>query len=95
MDDSVSPDSESSEVASSNTELPVSIATLEIGGVAPDKGDPVSLSVDGTVTRIVNGVAYVRVETVNDQPLPAAIIEPDGEDEMDRLERMSREVSMP
>ena len=93
-DDSIS-SSGSSDVASSNTELPMPVATLSVDGIAPDMGDPVTFKVSGSVTRVVNGVAYVKAETVNDQPMPGPVIEPDGSSEMDRLERLSREISLP
>ena len=97
MDDSISPGVASSDVASGLTEIPVPVDTLTIGGVDPDKGDPVTVKVDGDVTRIINGVAYVRVKRVNDQPLPGPVVEPTagGEDEMDRLERLSHQIELP
>ena len=72
------------------------VDTLSVDGIAPDVGDPVTFKVSGSVTRVVNGVAYVKAETDNDQPMPGPIVEPqDGSSEMDRLERLSREVSLP
>ena len=92
MDDSVSPD-QASDTLSHSAELPVPVDTLAIGDAEPEIGDPVTFRVSGSVTRRVNQTAYVRIETVNDIPLKAPIVEPnDGVDEGDRLRQLSQMV---
>ena len=89
MDDSISPGSDNDSL-SQNVELPVSVDTLNIGGIAPDVGDPVKMTVKGTVVRTANGTAWVKIDTINDQPITAPAIEPDPMvSEGDRLRQLS------
>lgn len=67
-DDSMSPDDGD---ISNKGDLPVEIGTLEVDGVRPAVGDTVSLKVGGSINKIVNQVAWVTPETVNDLPIPA------------------------
>jgi hypothetical protein len=67
-DDSITPDNGDSV---SDSDLAVAIGTLEVDGIRPSVGDEVSCKVKGPITKIVNEVAYVTPETVNDQPIPA------------------------
>lgn len=95
MDTSVSPDAPIDE-ASDNVEFPVSVDTLMVGGTAPSVGDTVDVKVGGTVTRVVNKIAYVKPDTVNDQPLPAPPLEPNPQvNEMDRLRNLSKQYGRP
>ena len=89
FDSSIAPDNESDEM-DGNVELPVSIDTVKIDGTAPDVGDKVDLRVSGTVTRVVNDMAYVRPEEINDMPMQPALKPDPDVSEMDRLERMSK-----
>lgn len=92
MDDTVT-QSADSDVQSDNVELPVSIDTLTIDGTEPSIGDEVKLVVRGPVTRVVNKVAYVKPAMVNDQPMPASVLDPDPmEDEKNRLRQLSQSV---
>lgn len=92
MDDSISPDT-ASDSLTYEAELPVAVDSLSIGGQDPDVGDPVSFKVGGSVTRVVNETAYVRIETINDAPVKAPIVEPnDGVLEEDRLRQLSQTV---
>jgi len=50
-------------------DLPVAIGTLEIDGLRPKVGDPVDLKVSGSITKIVDETAFVKPDTVNDQPM--------------------------
>ena len=75
MDSSVSPENPETD----RDDLPVDIGTLEIDGVRPAVGDIVKLKVGGTISKIVNEVAWVTPETVNDAPLPAET--PDATDD--------------
>ena len=92
-DSSVNPPDSTDEMSSA-TEFPVPIETLAIDGTRPQIGDNVDFKVSGTVTRMVNDVAYVKPSTVNDQPLPAPVIEPDDsmQSEGDRLRQLSQTV---
>ena len=90
MDDSISPGADNDTV-SSNVELPVNIDTLHVGGIAPDVGDMVKIIVKGSVTRTANETAWIKVETVNDQPYTAPAVDPDPlVSEGERLEKLSR-----
>ncbi len=94
MDDSISPDS-ASDTLKHNAELPVPVDTLSIGGQDPDVGDPVTFKVGGSITRVVNETAYVRIETVNDLEMRNPIVEPsDGVAESDRLRSLSETLDM-
>lgn len=90
-DDSISPES-GSDLQSENVELPVNLDTLSIDGTVPSVGDPVKLIVKGNVTRVVNKCAYVKPETINDQPMEPAIEPNPLKDEDSRLEEMSRQA---
>lgn len=91
IDTSISPDPETGDRMTGNVELPVNVETITIDGIQPAVGDHVEVKVDGTVTRVVNSMAYVRPEMVNDQPMPSTPLQPDAnENEMDRLDRLSR-----
>jgi hypothetical protein len=91
LDSSITPDSSESDTMSENVELPVDIDTLSIDGTRPAVGDQCDLKVTGTVTRLVNQMAYVKPDTINDQPMPAPAMEPNPAlDEGTRLERLSR-----
>lgn len=89
-DDSISPGSDN-DALSQNVELPVNIDTLHVGGIAPDVGDLVKVTVKGTVTRTANETAWIKVETINDQPFTAPAVDPDPlVSEGERLEQLSR-----
>ena len=91
MDSALSPNNES-DSRDSQAELPVDIDSITIDGTQPEVGDSVDLKVTGSITRLVNGTAYVRPETVNDQPMPEQPLVPnDGLSEMDRLEQLSNQ----
>jgi hypothetical protein len=92
MDDSISPDT-ASDSLSYGAELPVPIDRLSIGGADPDVGDPVTFKVGGAVTRVVNETVYVRLETINDAPIEAPVVEPDpAVSEEERLRQLSQTV---
>ena len=89
MDDAIS--GPHSDKMSSNVELPIPIATLTIGNIAPEVGDPVKIKATCTIVRTANGIAYGRLDTINDQPIEAPVIEPDPlKDELSRLEEVSQ-----
>ena len=89
MDDSISPDG--GDDIKGSVELPVNIDTLHVGGIAPDVGDMVKIKATGVVTRTANNLAYVRIETINDQPMEGPAVEPDPlQSEGDRLEKLSQ-----
>lgn len=66
-DDSIAPDDGGS---IDSDDLPVDIGTLEIDGVRPAVGDMVTLKVKGNIAKIVDEVAWVTPEDVNDAPIP-------------------------
>ena len=68
MDNSIQPEND---MMSDNDDLPVDLGTLEVNGVRPSVGDSVDLKVRGNVSKIVDQVAWVTPETVNDLPIPA------------------------
>lgn len=53
-------------------EINANVDGLLIDGTAPEVGDHVETKVGGTVSKVVNGVASISVETVNGTPMPAA-----------------------
>ncbi len=65
MDDTLSP-----ETGTTDDGLPVQIATLEIDGVRPAAGDVVTMTVKGSITKIVDSTAWVKPDTVNGAPMP-------------------------
>lgn len=91
MDDSISSDTGTIEANPGNIELPIPIDTLTMGGVAPDVGDPVKIKASCVIVRTTNGIAWGRIETINDLPVEAPIIEPDSlESEGERLRNLSQ-----
>lgn len=74
-------------------DIPVVLDTLKIDEVTPEKGDRVNLRVTGTISKIVNGTAYVTPETVNGAPYDETTGE---EDEMtdDELLTAARDYDM-
>lgn len=89
MDDSISPPE--SDKVSANVELPIPIDTLSIGGIAPDVGDSVKIKATCVIVRTANDIAYARLESINDQPVEAPVVEPDPlVSEGERLENLSR-----
>jgi hypothetical protein len=91
MDATIMPDSQKeSDTMSENVELPVDLDSLSVDGTVPQVGDQVDCKVSGSVTRVVNKTAYVKPETINDQPLPATPIEPSPDvSEGERLKNLS------
>jgi hypothetical protein len=77
-DPAISPDETTDE--SSDGLIPVNVDTLAIDRVAPQVGDPVSFTIDGTVEQVVNGVASVRPERVNGEPIPETKAVQQGDD---------------
>jgi hypothetical protein len=63
-------------------DLPVSVTTLELDGVRPKVGDKVDMKVSGTIRKLVDETAFVKVSTVNDQPLPPKLQSTEEEDLM-------------
>lgn len=50
----------------------LSIDDGEGGAVAPQVGDTVQAMIEGTVTRVVDGVAYIAPQTANGEPVVTA-----------------------
>lgn len=95
MDATVEPDPSADE-QTYNAEIPVKVDALLVDGTEPSVGDNVDITVGGSVTRVVNGIAYVKPETVNHQPIPAPMLDTaDGttaEQDYQRLNKLSQEV---
>jgi hypothetical protein len=85
-------DMQEGDETSSDMELCVPVDTLAIDGTRPEVGDSVDVKVGGSITRLVNDNAYVKVETVNGTPLPKPPLKPNPNvDEMSRLETLSKQ----
>ena len=61
----------------------VPLKALQIEGTAPAVGDPVEYTVRGTVASVKGDKAYVKPETINDEP--AATAEPAPEKTPDEM----------
>lgn len=84
---------DTSDESLANAEFPVPLDTLSVDGTNPAVGDTVSAKIGGTVTRIVNDMAYVKPETVNGEPLPKPPIAPNpAVDEKTRLMNLSKQA---
>ena len=94
MDDTIAP-AAGADNQVGNAEIPCMVDSLSIDGIAPNVGDRVDIKVSGPVTRVVNKMAYIKPETVNDTPMPADPLEPNPMvDEKDRLRTMSQQTDM-
>jgi hypothetical protein len=90
MDAAISP-TEGADSENGNVELPVEVDSLAVDGVAPEVGDKVDIKVGGTVTRVVNNIAYVKPEDINGTAMPKPPLETSSDvDELDRLYNMSQ-----
>lgn len=94
MDATIMPDAGSaSDTMTENVELPVDLDSLSVDGTVPEVGDSVNLKVSGSVTRVVNKMAYVKPDSINDQPMPATPLETDPDvDEESRLRDLSSQT---
>lgn len=52
-----------------DNDLQVKVDTLSIDGTNPEVGDQVEVKVKGSVTKVLNGTAFVKPEMVNDMPV--------------------------
>lgn len=95
MDDpSISPD-QAADVQTSEVELPISVDDLAIDGIAPEPGDRVDVDMSATVTRVINGIAWLKPTELEHKPLPETPIEKDDDlSELDRAYNMSRQTGM-
>jgi hypothetical protein len=46
------------------------VEALGIDGAQPQEGDQVTVEMQGTLDRVVDGLAYVTAQRVNGQPVP-------------------------
>jgi hypothetical protein len=89
-DDSISPGVDT-DTKASNVEIPIPIDSLTVGGVEPEVGDPVKVKLTCTVVRTTNGIAWGKIDTINDLPMEAPVNEPNPlESEGDRLRDLSQ-----
>ena len=86
MDSSI--DSDSSSDSGTESDLPVTLDSLGVDGTLPKAGDSVEVTVKGTISKIVNGTAFVSPETVNGQPMPEAPNEPTDDELMTAAGKM-------
>lgn len=88
---SVAPESEGSEIGSSDKQLCASLESLSVQGTPPAEGDSVSMTVDGKVLKIDGDHAYIEVDKVNGQDVPD---KPDAKEETteQELERRASEA---
>lgn len=76
-----------------SAELPVDLNSLSVDGVNPEVGDQVKLKVEGNVTRVVNGTAWVKPIRINEMPLPDTPMVPNpAVDEKTRLMDLSHQA---
>ena len=80
-------------------ELCVSKASLAPDGPAPEVGDPVTLEVAGTVSRVEGDRYYISADTANGEPIPASEDmesgEPDGDDLRAMAQKSDEEAGYP
>lgn len=70
------------EVPKSALAIPI-MAGTEDGEVSPEKGDPVSFHVEGTIRTVEDGYCVVQVKFINGKrPGPEFISEEDEEDDL-------------
>lgn len=75
---------DSNSTADSSTELCASLDSLKVNGVPPAQGDSVSVTLDGTISRIDGDNAYITPAKINGQDVMKDDAEPDegSEDSM-------------
>lgn len=54
-----------------DSELCVSVQSLKVGQIPPAEGDNVSVTVEGTVSRIDGEHAYITPEKINGEDVPS------------------------
>jgi hypothetical protein len=90
-DAAISPD-QATDTRTSEVELPCSVDDLMIDGTAPEVGDTVDVKVGATITRVVNGIAWLKPTKIQNKPLPETPMEPaDDLSELDRTYQMSKQ----
>jgi hypothetical protein len=88
-DAAISPD-QATDTRTSEVELPCDVDDLMIDGTAPEVGDNVDVKVGATITRVVNGIAWLKPINIQNKPLPETPMEPsDDLSELDRAYQMS------
>lgn len=92
MDSAVTP-AATTDVRTSDIELPVMQDDLAIDGTPPAVGDMVDIKVGGKVSRVVNGIAWVQPDSIQNKPIPEVPMERnDSMDELDRAYQMSQQT---
>lgn len=73
-------------------ELCISKAAVAPDGPAPAVGDPITMEVSGTVSRVEGDQYYIQADTANGEPImdESATAEPDG-DEVRAMGQMADE----
>ena len=88
------PDDGSDDILQPETQIPVSLDSLEADGTRPKVGDSVTLKVDATVKKIEDNYAYVLPDTINDQDINEIVADTQPQDEDAMMERMTRNADM-
>ena len=92
MDAAIAPPAPS-DTRTGDIELPVHIDDLAIDGTPPSVGDIVDIKMGGTVTRVVNDIAWVQPTDLNNKPIPDVPLERNDEmSELDRTYNMSMQT---
>jgi len=88
----ISPD-QATDTRTSEVELPCSVDDLMIDGTTPEVGDTVDVKVGATITRVINGIAWLKPTDIQNKPLPETPMEPaDDLSELDRAYNMSMQT---
>jgi hypothetical protein len=91
MDAAISPD-QATDTRTGDVELPCDIDDLTIDGTQPEVGDSVDIAVGGTITRLVNGIAWIKPNEIQHKPIPETPMEKNDDlSELDRLYNMSKQ----
>ena len=88
------PDDGGEELLQPETQIPVSLDSLEADGTRPKVGDSVTIKVDATVKKIEDNYAYVLPDAINDQDINEIVADTQGQDEDAMMERMTRNADM-
>jgi hypothetical protein len=88
------PDDGGDELLQPETQIPVSLDSLEADGTRPKVGDSVTLKVDATVKKIEDNYAYVLPDAINDQDINEIVADTQPQDEDAAMERLTRNADM-
>lgn len=91
-DVAISPD-QATDSRTSEVELPCDVDDLMIDGTSPEVGDTVDVKVGATITRVVNGIAWLKPTDIQNKPLPETPLQKNDDlAELDRAYNMSMQT---